>query len=363
MAKTKQDLIIEAKALGLDVNEKNTVVQISHAIEMHKPSEKKAPKEAEAVSVQEPDESATRAKKEDNSEFQDPKSQILDPVVKNDFTKAGKHSKKAAEEEEAVAAKAERKQKQAAGELEAEDESAVKKGPAPKVRSVLERRGKKYRKAVESFDKAKLYTITEAIKTAQVASTSKFDGSIELHINLNVDPKYADQNIRGSLVLPHGSGKTVRVAVFADEENVAKAKAAGADGAYGDDFVDKMKKNEIDFDILISTPQNMPKLAQFARVLGPKGLMPNPKSGTVTTDIEKAVKEAKAGRVEYRVDKSGIVHLVIGKVSFDQQSLVSNAEVVIQAIKDARPTSIKSEYIRTISVSPTMGPAVKVQIG
>lgn len=338
MAQSKTELLEEATKLGLDVTAKNTVAQIKEALES----------------------SQSDTKSKESTEVADAETVEADNSTQT-FTKAGKRSKKAHEEEVAEAQKEERKEKIATGELDPADEAPIKKGPAPKVRSILERRGKKYRKAVEAFDKTKLHSLSDGLKAAQAASTSKFDGSIELHINLNVDPKHADQNIRGSLVLPHGSGKSVRVAVFADDENVAKAKAAGADGAYGDDFVDKMKKNEIDFDILISTPQNMPKLAQFARVLGPKGLMPNPKSGTVTTDVAKAVKEAKAGRVEYRVDKSGIVHLVIGKVSFDHAQLLGNAEVVLQAIREARPPSVKAEFIRSISVTPTMGPAVKVQ--
>lgn len=329
MAK-KAELLEEAKALNLEVSEKNTIAEITEAIaSANKPE----------VAVEEnTDSSVDTEAKEEN------------------FTKAGKRSKKATEEADAAAAKEARKE---SGEID--EEHVVKKGPAPKTRTSLERRGKKYRKAAESIDKTKTYELSEAVKLVKTVSTSKFDGSIEIHISLNVDPKHADQNIRGSLGLPHGTGKTTRVAVFADDENVKKAKAAGADIAAGEEFLEQLQKGQIDFDVLVSTPQNMPKLGKFAKVLGPKGLMPNPKSGTVTTDIEKAVKEAKAGKVEYRVDKAGIVHLLVGKVSFDQSKLQENVEIVIKTIKEAKPASVKSDYIKSISLTPTMGPAVKVQ--
>lgn len=324
MAK-KAELLEEAKALNLKVTEKNTVAEITEAIESAKSTQEQAPIA------------------EENSEKEEK------------FAKAGKRSAKAIQEAEAEAEKEARKE---SGDTE---EHVEKKGPAPKTRSLLERRGKKYRKAAESVDKSKTYELSEAVKLVKTVSTSKFDGSVEIHISLNVDPKHADQNIRGSLSLPNGTGKTTRVAVFADDENIKKAKAAGADIAAGEEFLEQLKKGQIDFDVLVSTPQNMPKLGKFAKVLGPKGLMPNPKSGTVTTDIEKAVKEAKAGKVEYRVDKAGIVHLLVGKVSFDESKIQENVEVVIKTIKEAKPASVKSDYIKSISLTPTMGPAVRVQ--
>lgn len=327
MAKKKAELLEDAKALGLDVKASNTVAEITQAIENHS-DDKPETTETEQAAVEE----------------------------EQKFTKAGKHSKKATEEAEAEEARQERKEQLAAGDI---DEDEVKRGPAPKVRSRSERRSKKYRKAVESIDLTKKYDLGEAVKLAREASFVNFDASVELHINLNIDPKYADQNIRGSLVLPHGSGKTVRIAVFADDEGVKQAKAAGADNAYGDEFLDKLKKEDIDFDILISTPQNMAKLGKYARILGPKGLMPNPKSGTVTTDITKAVTEAKGGRIEYRVDKAGIVHLIVGKVSFKDADIVTNIETVLQAVKDARPPSVKNEYVSSATVATSMGPGVR----
>jgi len=317
MAK-KAELLEEAKSLNLEVTEKNTVAEITEAIEKANASN-------------------------DTAETEET------------FAKAGKRSAKAAREAEEEAEKEARKE---SGETE---EHVVKKGPAPKTRSILERRGKKYRKAAESVEKNKIYELSEAVKTVKAASISKFDGGVEIHINLGVDPKHADQNIRGSISLPHGTGKSVRVAVFADDDGVKTAKSAGADIAANDDFLNTLQKGEIEFDVLISTPQNMPKLGKFAKVLGPKGLMPNPKSGTVTTDIEKAVKEAKAGKVEYRVDKAGIVHLLVGKVSFDDKKLQENIEVVLKAVKEAKPASVKADYIKSVSLTPTMGPGIKVQ--
>lgn len=275
--------------------------------------------------------------------------------------KAGKKSAKALKEADEKAEKEERKEKEAAGE-EIPAEEVKKKGAAPKVRSILERRSKNYRKAVEKFDRDKDFALAEALKLAAETSTVKFDASIELHVRLNVDPRQADQNIRSSLVLPHGNGKSARVAVFAQAEDVAKAKAAGADIAGTEDFLEQLKKEVLDFDVLVATPEVMAQLGKFAKLLGPKGLMPNPKSGTVTKDVEKAVKEAKAGRVEYRVDAQGNIHLGIGKVSFDSKQLVENAEAVITSLKTNKPSSIKGNFIESITVASSMGPGVKVTL-
>jgi large subunit ribosomal protein L1 len=295
-----------------------------------------------------------------------PQEALAEETEAEKFTKAGKHSKKAAEEAEALAAKEERKAKIAAGELDPttneEGEVAHKRGPVPIPRPLAERRSKRYQATAKEIDANNSYDLGQAVDLVKKTSTVKFDASVELHINLNVDPKHADQNIRGSVVLPNGTGKSVRVAVFADDEGLKAAKAAGADGVYGEEeFMEKMNKGEIDFDVLISIPKNMPKLGKFAKVLGPKGLMPNPKSGTVTTDVAKAVTEAKAGRVEYRVDKSGIIHTAVGKVSFDTAKLTENAEILLQAVKDAKPASIKNEYIQSIYLTSSMGPSVRVQ--
>ncbi|MGI9027470.1 MAG: 50S ribosomal protein L1 [Candidatus Saccharimonadales bacterium] len=224
----------------------------------------------------------------------------------------------------------------------------------------MARRSKKYREAAKLFDVTKQYPIAEALELATKTSTTKFDSTVELHIRLGVDPRQADQNIRDNLVLPAGTGKTVRVAVFADEEVAKAAKKAGADVAGDADFLAQLDKGTIDFDVLIATPNVMARLSKYARVLGPKGLMPNPKSGTVTTDVEKAVKQAKAGKVEYRVDSTGIVHLGVGKVSFGAAKLAENVAAVFASIKQNKPASVKATYVKSVIVTTSMGPGIKV---
>jgi large subunit ribosomal protein L1 len=212
----------------------------------------------------------------------------------------------------------------------------------------------------KAIDKSKAYNLKEALELAIKTSPVKFDATVEVHINLGVDPRHADQNLRDTIVLPAGTGKTVRVAVFADVDDVATAKKAGADIAAGDEFLQQLEKGVIDFDILIATPAMMAKLGKYARTLGPKGLMPNPKSGTVTTDVAKAVTEAKAGRLEYRVDSTGIVHVGVGKVSFGADKLSDNTRALFASIKANKPGSIKSTYVKAIHITTTMGPSVKV---
>lgn len=271
--------------------------------------------------------------------------------------KAGKRSSKAVKEAEEKQAKEERK---AAPKSEVAD-AKPKKVQKP-TRSRLERRSKGYRKSSELIEKNKTYVLKEALELAPRTSSVKFDATVELHVNLNVDPRQADQNIRGTVVLPAGTGKAVKIAVFADEDDAKKAKAAGADIAGSDDFLKQLEKGTIDFDVLISTPANMAKLGKFARLLGPKGLMPNPKSGTVAADVAKAVKEAKAGRVEYRVDSTGIVHVAVGKVSFSADKLEQNCQALIASLKAAKPSSIKGIYIKSAYLSTSMGPSLKVSI-
>jgi len=283
-------------------------------------------------------------------------------VTEEKTAKAGKRSAKALAEAEEKAEKEERK---AAGDTTPQSDEAKtsdKKGPAPKTRTRLERRGKNYRKIAEHVEANKLYTLDEAIALATKTNPSKFDATVEMHINLNVDPRQADQNIRATVALPHGTGKTVRVAVFAPADQLDKAKKAGADITGEDDFLAQLDKEQIDFDILIATPQMMSKLGKYARLLGPRGLMPNPKSGTVTTNIAKAVEEAKAGRVEYRVDKQAIVHQGIGKVSFDATKLGENAKAFIASLNSVKPNSIKGAYIKSVAVTTTMGPGIKVDV-
>lgn len=272
--------------------------------------------------------------------------------------KAGKRSAKAQEAAEEKTAKEERKAAKAAGEAEDAEKPKQKHNP---TRSRLERQGKKFRKAAEQVDADKAYSLEEALELATKTSTTKFDATVELHVNLRVDPRQADQNIRDNFVLPQGTGRTVRVAVFADVDDAAAAKKAGADIAGLEEVTKMLDKGSMDFDILIATPSQMAKLGKYARALGPRGLMPNPKSGTVTTDVAKAVAEAKAGRVEYRVDSTGIVHLGMGKVSFGTARLMENAQAVLANIKGNKPASVKGTYVKAIHISTTMGPSITVE--
>lgn len=268
--------------------------------------------------------------------------------------KAGKRSAKSLKEAEEKMAKEERKAR-ASDEPEVEPKKAKKP-----TRSRLERRSKKYREAAKQIESDKEYSLKEALDLATKTSPVKFDASVELHINLGVDPKHADQNIRDNLVLPAGTGKAVRVAVVAEPDDADKAIKAGADVAGLEEVTNKLEKGVIEFDTLIATPAIMAKLGKYARLLGPKGLMPNPKSGTVTTDVAKAVKEAKAGRVEYRVDSTGIVHLGIGKVSFGPAKLEENARAVFASVKAAKPAAVKGTYVKAVHITTSMGPGIKV---
>lgn len=272
--------------------------------------------------------------------------------------KAGKRSAKAIKETEEKVAKEERK---AAAKDEEADEKPKQKQKQNQARPRLERRAKGYRKSAELIEKGKAYSVKEALELAVKTSHVKFDATVEVHVRLGVDPRQADQNLRDAIVLPAGTGKTTRVAVFADVDDAAAAKKAGADIAAGDEFLQQLDKGKIDFDILIATPGMMAKLGKYARVLGPKGLMPNPKSGTVTTDVAKAVTEAKAGRVEYRVDSTGIVHIGAGKVSFGADKLAQNVAAIFASIKNNKPASIKGSYVRSIYITTSMGPSITVQ--
>jgi len=284
--------------------------------------------------------------------------QVEDKTEKT-TAKAGKRSAKSVKEAEEKAKKEARKE---AGDTtpQGEKEAAEKKGPKPVTRPRLERRGKNYRKVAEQIEKDRLYSLKEALELATKTSVGKFDATVELHVNLGVDPRQADQNIRSTVSLPHGTGKNVRVAVFAPSDQHEAAKKAGADIVGEDDFLQKLDKNELQFDILVATPQLMPKLGKYARVLGPRGLMPNPKSGTVSADVAKAVKAAKAGRIEYRVDKQSIVHVGVGKVSFGAEKLMVNAKTFLDSLQAAKPASLKGTYITGVAVSTTMGPGIAV---
>ena len=223
------------------------------------------------------------------------------------------------------------------------------------------KRGKKYVEALEKIEKGKAYTKDEAVKLVKETSTSKFDATVEVAVRLNLDTKKADQQLRGAIVLPHGTGKTKKVLVVAKGENATKAKEAGADFVGDMDILEKIEKeNWFGFDVMIATPDMMPLLGKLGKVLGPKGLMPNPKTGTVTMDVVKAVNEVKAGRVEYRTDSFGNVHGIIGKVSFTEAQLSENLEAFMATIIKAKPSTVKGDYIKNIAITTTMGPGIKI---
>lgn len=327
MAK-KAELIEQAKELGLTVTSKSTIAEIEAAI------------------------ASVDKKTEDNT-----------PAKKAVVAKSGKRSEKAIKEAEEKAIKEERKEN---GDTtpkseEAAANAAIHKGAKPITRPLIERRGKNYRKVAELIDKKKIYSLSEAFETIVKTNPSKFDASVEMHVRLGVDPRQADQNVRATVTLPNGTGKTIKVAVFAPETELASAKQAGADITGDDEFLKQLDRGDINFDVLITVPQYMPKLGKYARVLGPRGLMPNPKSGTVATDIVKAITEAKAGKVEYRVDKQAIVHLSIGKVSFGAAKLEENARVFFDSLKAQKPTSIKGSFAKSTAISTTQGPSVRVE--
>lgn len=332
MAK-KADLLAQATTLGLKLTEKNTIAEIEAAI-------KSADTTPTVVVAEEVAET---------------------PVVEEvKLAKAGKRSAKVLAE---VEEKVEKEARKEAGDTSAQSEEAESrtKGPKPVTRPLIERRGKAYRKAAELIEKDTVYSLADALVLATKSSPSKFDASVEVHVKLGVDPRQADQNVRATVSLPNGTGKTIRVAVFAPEADHAAAKKAGADIIGDETFLAQLDKQEINFDILIATPQYMPRLGKYARLLGPRGLMPNPKSGSVATDVAQATVEAKAGKVEYRVDKQAIVHLSIGKVSFGSVKLAENAKAFFDSLQSHKPTGLKSAYVKSTNISTTQGPGIKVE--
>ncbi|ASI34117.1 MULTISPECIES: 50S ribosomal protein L1 [Exiguobacterium] len=220
--------------------------------------------------------------------------------------------------------------------------------------------GKKYKEAAKLIDRTVSYELAEAVDLTKKSATAKFDETIELAVRLGVDPKKADQQIRGAVVLPHGTGKTQRVLVFAKGEKLKEAEAAGADYAGDSEYIAKIQKGWFDFDVIVATPDMMGEVGKLGRVLGPKGLMPNPKTGTVTFDVTKAINDIKAGKVEYRVDKSGNIHVPVGKKSFDNEKLVENITTVMETLVKVKPATAKGVYLKNIAIASTMGPGVKV---
>ncbi len=225
------------------------------------------------------------------------------------------------------------------------------------------KKGKKYAEVAKLVEKNKLYTLEEAVSLVKKTSYAKFDSSVELAMNLNLDTKKADQQLRGTICLPHGTGKTKRILVIAKGDKAKDAKEAGADYVGDVDLLEKIEKeNWFEFDVLIATPDMMPQLGKLGKVLGPKGLMPNPKTGTVTLDVTKAVNEVKQGRIEYRTDSYGNVHVIVGKVSFDNHKLVENIKEFVKLIQKTKPSVVKGTYVKNVSISATMGPGIKIDI-
>jgi large subunit ribosomal protein L1 len=332
MAK-KAELLEAAAKLKLEVTAKNTIAEIEAAL---KAAEKPAAKKTEDKEV----------------------------VVerKAEVAKAGKRSEKAAVEAEEKAEKEARKAAHDTAPQSAEAEAHMKRGAAPITRPKSERRGKKYKELAKKLETGKAYNLADAVKLAAETSPVKFDASVEVHVVLGVDPRQADQNIRTTVSLPHGTGKTLRVAAFVPVDEVEAAKKAGADLVGEEEIMKQLDKEQLNFDVLVATPQLMPKLGKYARLLGPRGLMPNPKSGTVATNVSKAVTEAKGGKVEYRVDKQAIVHLSIGKVSFGADKLFENATAFFDSLQSVKPSSLKNAYIISTHVTTTMGPGIKVEL-
>ena len=223
------------------------------------------------------------------------------------------------------------------------------------------KRGKRYQEAIKLVDSNKLYEAKEALEVIEKMPKTKFDETVELHVRLGVDSKHADQQVRGTVVLPHGTGKSVRVLVFAKGDKAKEAEEAGADFVGADELVPKIEKeNWFDYDVIVATPDMMGVIGRLGKVLGPKGLMPNPKSGTVTMDVKKAISEIKSGKVEYRLDKTNIIHLGFGKLSFGAEKLAENYQVIMDAIIKAKPAAAKGQYIKSVAITTTMGPALRI---
>ena len=333
----KEELIAKAQVLGLKTDGL-TIAKLKEAIAIQNAGPKEVTEKISETEVK--------------AETPDEETEADEAA----FAKSGKRSRKSVIEKEAELAKQTRK-------TEAEDKPvAPKPKPVPPTRPKSERRGKKYKQVVKKVDIKKTYPAKEALALISQTATTKFDSSVEIVVSLGVDAKIADQNVRDFVILPAGLGKKIRVAVFADEQEAAEALKAGASVAGKEVFLQQLEKGLIDFDILITSPHLMASLSKYAKLLGPKGLMPNPKSGTITKDIVRATEEAQMGRVEYRVDEHGLVHLPIGKVSFSKDQLEENLMAIMKSIQNNKPNSLKNVYIQSVHISTTMGPSLKMAL-
>lgn len=290
------------------------------------------------------------------------KKKVEDKEPKKTVEKESKNSEKSIDSVENEIVVEENKKAEAKADESKEQEPEIEKVQHKSVKPNIKKHvhGKKYRKIEGLVEKGKEYTLDEAIMLLKKTSISKFDGAVEIHINLNIDPANSDHQIRGSVVLPAGVGKEKKVAAVVSSDKEKEAKEAGAETVGGQNIIDKIEKGWLDFDVLVATPDMMGALGKIGRTLGTKGLMPNPKSGTVTQEIAKAIKEIKGGKVEYRIDKQGIIHAVIGRVSFEDQAIKDNFQTLLTAVHNAKPVGIKGTFIKSVHLTSTMGPGIRL---
>ena len=350
----KSDLIDQATAAGLTVTTRMTIAQIQELLKQHEADSAKQTAR-QAKNQVEVDSAQQIAEEVENQVEADKATDETDSDAK--FAKAGKRSAKSVAEAEAEVARQQRYEQLKQEQLDQKPKRVVKQ-PRPKQ----ERKGKKYKKAWDKIDRNQLYSIAEAVALAKQTTTTEFDSTVELIVSLDVNVRLADQNIRSSILLPAGHGRQVRVAVITKDDTQAQAaKKSGADLIADDGFWQELDKGQFNFDVLVSDPSLMAKLSKYARVLGPRGLMPDPKNATVTIKMGSTVDEIKTKRVNYRVDETGVIHLGVGKSSFSDQDLIDNIETVFADIRSSRPSSLKSnKFIKKCYLTTTMGPSIKI---
>lgn len=345
MSQRKSDLLDEAANRGLKTSPTMTIKALEELLAANPAIDETQAEEADKADLVAPAETETTAA----NATEEPGEE-----EEKTFAKAGKRSAKAVAEVEAEAARQARRQA-------ADDQPAKPKKPVKPPRSRLERRSKGYRQAQEQLEAKEVYDLQPAVEAIVKTSTTKFDSSVEVAVSLGVDVRQADQNIRSSVILPAGSGRRLKIAVVGSAADLEAGQKAGADIIGDDNFWQNLERGQFDFDLLVATPQSMAKLGPYAKFLGPRGLMPNPKSGTVTRDVARAVTEAKSGRVEYRADETGVVHLAIGKVSFGPQKLADNLQAFLADLRANQPATLKGKtYIKSIHLTTTMGPSIRL---